>query len=338
MHDSNLGTLIDCNRCGVPLIEIVSEPDIRSAEEACAYLKKLRTLMLYAGVSDCKMNEGSFRCDVNISVRKIGTTELGTRTEIKNLNSFQFVSKAIEFEYKRQVDALERGESIVQETRRFDEGSGETHSMRKKENAHDYRYFPEPDLKKIVLTDEEIDEYRSELPLLPDELKKTFISRYGLTSYDCDIITESPELADYFVKVVSSTEYPKLAANMLITDVLGNSEDVCIIPERLSHISDMLGKGQINSATAKKLIKELSINDFDVVSYVEENKLEQINDKIILTDILLKIIEANPKTVDDYKKGKTSALKSIIGQAMAKTNGRGNPVLINEIATELLSE
>ncbi len=342
IHDSSLGTLIDCNRCGIPLIEIVSEPDIRSAEEACAYLKKLRTLMLFAGISDCRMNEGSFRCDVNISVRKIGTAELGTRTEIKNLNSFQFVSKAIDFEYRRQVDALERGEYILQETRRFDESSGETHSMRKKENAHDYRYFPEPDLRKLVLTDQEIDEYKSELPLLPDELKNTFINRYGLTAYDSDILTESPELADYFIKAAASTEHPKLAANMLITDIMGNiGEEQNAVPvkfERLACISDMLGNGKINSSTAKKLIKELIINDFDVISYVKDKNLEQINDKAVLIDIMFRIIESNPKSVDDYKKGKTSALKSLIGQAMAQTGGRGNPVLINEIAIELLNK
>lgn len=338
IHDSSLGTLIDCNRCGVPLIEIVSEPDLRSSEEACAYLKKLRTLMLYAGVSDCKMNEGSFRCDVNISVRKIGENGLGTRTEIKNLNSFQFITKAIEFEFKRQVDTLERGGSIVQETRRFDEARGETYSMRKKENAHDYRYFPEPDLRKLVLTDEEIDKYKSELPKLPDELKSTFINCYGLTAYDSNIIAETPELARFFVNVAKLTKHPKLAANMLITDILVNSQKTDIKPERLACISDMLGNGQINSSTAKKLIKELINSDFDVVSYVKDKNLEQINDKVVLTDILFRIIESNPKSVDDYKKGKASAIKSIIGQAMAQTGGRGNPVLINEIIIELLNK
>ena len=204
VHDDKLGTLIDCNRCGVPLIEIVSEPDIRSAEEADAYLRKLRAAILYTGVSDCKMNEGSLRCDVNLSVRKPGEP-FGTRTEMKNLNSFQFIAKAIDYEYHRQVDALESGEGVVQETRRFDANSGKTYSMRKKEDANDYRYFPDPDLPPIVITEEKLAALKAEIPMLPDERKAIYTEKFGLTAYDSEVITNELAVADYFEETANNT-------------------------------------------------------------------------------------------------------------------------------------
>ena len=216
VHDSERGTMIDCNRCGVPLIEIVSEPDIRSAEEAKAYLQKLRATILYTGISDCKMNEGSLRCDVNLSVRKKGTEKFGTRTEMKNINSFAFVVKAIEYEYKRQVEAIEAGETIVQETRRFDANTGKTSSMRSKENANDYRYFPDPDLPPIELTDEVIKKLGSQIPSLPDERKALYMKKYGLSAYDSEILTTDMAEADYFEQAAAKTDYPKLLANILI--------------------------------------------------------------------------------------------------------------------------
>ena len=219
VHDDIHGTMIDCNRCGVPLIEIVSEPDIRSAEEAKAYLQKLRAIILYTGISDCKMNEGSFRCDVNLSVREKGTEKFGTRTEMKNINSFQFVVKAIEYEYKRQIEAIEDGEEIVQETRKFDADTGKTYSMRGKENANDYRYFPDPDLPPIELSDEKIEKIKTTIPELPDARKKKYMEKYGISAYISEKIISDMDMADYFEKVATLAKTPKVVANLLVGEV-----------------------------------------------------------------------------------------------------------------------
>ena len=341
VHDEKLGTLIDCNRCGVPLIEIVSEPDIRSAAEADAYLRKLRATIMYTGVSDCKMNEGSLRCDVNLSVRKPGEP-FGTRTEMKNLNSFQFIAKAIDYEYKRQVDAIESGEGVVQETRRFDADSGKTYSMRKKEDANDYRYFPDPDLPPIEISEERLARLKSEIPMLPDQRKALYTEKFGLTSYDSEVITNDISLADYFEKCAGATDYPKLAANMLITDILRTVDEqsgkIPVKAESLAAVAQMQGTQKINSSTAKKLVKELIESDFDPVKYVEDNDLEQINDRELLSKLIDKAISENPKSVEDYKAGKQSALKAIIGKVMAQTGGKGNPVVINELMDEFASK
>ena len=341
VHDEKLGTLIDCNRCGVPLIEIVSEPDIRSAAEADAYLRKLRATIMYTGVSDCKMNEGSLRCDVNLSVRKPGEP-FGTRTEMKNLNSFQFIAKAIDYEYKRQVDAIESGEGVVQETRRFDADSGKTYSMRKKEDANDYRYFPDPDLPPIEISEERLARLKSEIPMLPDQRKALYTEKFGLTSYDSEVITNDISVADYFEKCAGATDYPKLAANMLITDILRTVDEqsgrIPVKAESLAAVAQMQGTQKINSSTAKKLVKELIESDFDPVKYVEDNDLEQINDRELLSKLIDKAISENPKSVDDYKAGKQSALKAIIGKVMAQTGGKGNPVVINELMDEFASK
>lgn len=341
VHDAKLGTLIDCNRCGVPLIEIVSEPDIRSAEEADAYLRKLRAAILYTGVSDCKMNEGSLRCDVNLSVRKPGEP-FGTRTEMKNINSFQFIAKAIDYEYRRQVDALESGESVVQETRRFDADSGKTYSMRKKEDANDYRYFPDPDLPPIVITEEKLAALKAEIPMLPDERKKLYAETYGLTAYDSEVITNELAVADYFEKTACATRYPKLAANMLITDILRNYDsetgDLPVKPERLAALADLLGDGKINSSTGKKIVAELLANDFDPAVYVAEHGLEQINDRAVLEQAVREVLMSDAKSVTSYKAGKTAALKALIGKVMAKTGGKANPVTVNELMQTLIAE
>lgn len=342
VHDTTHGTLIDCNRCGVPLIEIVSEPDIRSAEEADAYLKKLRTVIMYTGVSDCKMNEGSFRCDVNLSVRKAGDTAFGTRTEMKNINSFQFISKAIEYEFRRQVDAIEAGEEIVQETRRFDSDTGETYSMRRKENANDYRYFPDPDLPPIEISDELLERLKSEIPMLPDERRAVYMNEYGLTAYDADVITSELSTADYFDRCASRTAYPKLAANILITDLLKLADpdtgELPIKAERPAEIAELLGTQRINSTTAKKIVKELVGGDFDVNKYVADNALEQINDREVLYELAKSVVEANPKSVEDYRRGKAVALKSLVGQVMGRTGGKANPTIVNELVEELVAE
>ena len=341
VHDAKLGTLIDCNRCGVPLIEIVSEPDIRSAEEADAYLRKLRAAILYTGVSDCKMNEGSLRCDVNLSVRKPGEP-FGTRTEMKNINSFQFIAKAIDYEYRRQVDALESGEGVVQETRRFDADSGKTYSMRKKEDANDYRYFPDPDLPPIVITEEKLAALKAEIPMLPDERKKLYTETYGLTAYDSEVITNELAVADYFEKTACATRYPKLAANMLITDILRNYDsetgDLPVKPERLAALADLLGDGKINSSTGKKIVAELLANDFDPAVYVAEHGLEQINDRAVLDQAVREVLMSDAKSVTSYKAGKTAALKALIGKVMAKTGGKANPVTVNELMQTLIAE
>ncbi len=341
VHDAKLGTLIDCNRCGVPLIEIVSEPDIRSAEEADAYLRKLRAAILYTGVSDCKMNEGSLRCDVNLSVRKPGEP-FGTRTEMKNINSFQFIAKAIDFEYRRQVDALESGESVVQETRRFDADSGKTYSMRKKEDANDYRYFPDPDLPPIVITEEKLAALKAEIPMLPDERKKLYTETYGLTAYDSEVITNELAVADYFEKTACATRYPKLAANMLITDILRSYDsengDLPVKSERLAALADLLGDGKINSSTGKKIVGELLASDFDPAVYVAEHGLEQINDRALLEQAVREVLMSDAKSVASYKAGKTAALKALVGKVMAKTGGKANPVMVNELTQALITE
>lgn len=341
VHDEKFGTMIDCNRCGVPLIEIVSEPDIRSAEEAKAYLQKLRAVILYTGVSDCKMQEGSMRCDVNLSVRKAGEKEFGTRTEMKNINSFQFVVKAIEYEYKRQVDAIEAGETVIQETRRFDPDTGKTYAMRSKENANDYRYFPDPDLPPIELTDDEIHELGLRIPELPDARKARYISNFGLSAYDAEMLTADKYLADYFENVAAFTSYKKLAANLLLGEFtkLNTAEyfECPVEPKSFAALADLVGNETINSSTAKKLATRMWNDGIDPEEAVTSEGLEQINDTSVLTELAKKAIDASPKSVADYKKGKASAFKAIIGAAMGMSGGKANPAKLSSIAEEMLN-
>ena len=342
VHDDKHGTMIDCNRCGVPLIEIVSEPDIRSAEEAKAYLQKLRAIILYTGVSDCKMQEGSLRCDVNLSVRKAGEEKFGTRTEMKNLNSFQFIVKAIEYEYKRQVDAIEAGEAIVQETRRFDPATGKTYTMRSKENANDYRYFPDPDLPPIELSEAAIKALGDEIPELPDARKKVYMEKYGLTAYDGEVLTSDKAMADYFEKAAATTKHPKLAANLLISEFMrlieSESFSCPVSPENLGELATLVGDDVINSSTAKKLIKEMFETNASPKQIVEEKGLAQINDEVLLGRLVAEAVAANPQVVADVKRGKPAAAKSIVGVVMGKTAGKGNPVIINRLLEEELKK
>lgn len=343
VHDSELGTLLDNNRCGVPLIEIVSEPDIRSAEEAIAYFRKLRAIILYTGVSDCKMQEGSMRCDVNLSVRKKGEEHFGTRTEMKNLNSFSFIQKAIEYEYKRQVEEIEKGNMIVQETRRYDQVSGKTFSMRMKEDADDYRYFPDPDLVPIVTSEAKIEALKALIPMLPDERKKLYIKQYGLTKYDSEIITNEKYIADYFEACAKICDYPKLVANIIISEIfkiIGGEEEVkiSISPENLALIANMQGNGVINSSATKKVISGIWGTDENPVEYVEKNDLKQVNDRAILRGFVLEACLEDLKSVEDFKSGKEIAFKSLMGKIMGKTGGKGNPVLIGELLSEYLGE
>lgn len=341
IHDDEKGTLIDCNRCGVPLIEVVSEPDIRSSQEAVNYVQKLRSIALYTGVSDCKMNEGSLRCDVNLSVHKPGEP-FGTRTEMKNLNSFTFIAKAIEYEYRRQVDAIEAGEAIVQETRRFAQEENKTYTMRRKEDADDYRYFPDPDLPPIELSEDEIARLRAAIPELPDERRARYEQNYGLSSYDALKLTESKELSDYFESCAKTAKTPKIAANMLITDVfrMMTPEDqrICVSPEHFAALSNLVVDQVINSSTAKKVLKEIWGTDKAPEDVVREQNLAQINDESVLRDVVAAVLAANEKSVNDYKNGKLAAAKSLMGQAMAKTSGKANPVILQKLMDEALNQ
>ena len=340
VHDDIHGTMIDCNRCGVPLIEIVSEPDIRSAEEAKAYLQKLRAIILYTGISDCKMNEGSFRCDVNLSVREKGTEKFGTRTEMKNINSFQFVVKAIEYEYKRQIEAIEDGEEIVQETRKFDADTGKTYSMRGKENANDYRYFPDPDLPPIELSDEKIEKIKNTIPELPDARKKKYMEKYGISAYISEKIISDMDMADYFEKVATLAKTPKVVANILVGEVARlNTAEMFYCPisaANMAKLSDLISDEIINTSTAKKLISRMWVDNSDPVLIVEKEELKQINDRQLLTEIAKEVIDKSQKLVSDYKAGKQQALKALMGQTMGKTAGKANPVILEEIIKKLI--
>ena len=339
VHDDVHGTMIDCNRCGVPLIEIVSEPDIRSAEEAKAYLQKLRAIILYTGISDCKKNEGSFRCDVNLSVREKGTEAFGTRTEMKNINSFNYVVQAIEYEYRRQINAIESGEKIVQETRKFDQETGKTYTMRSKENANDYRYFPDPDLPPIELTDDEIEIIKSTISELPDNKKERYIKVYGLTAYDSDALLAEPSMASYFEEVVQYTKYHKIVANIFITEIMRLNKDEFFCPiaaENLANLATLFGEQIINSSTVKRLLSRMWKEDFDPKAIVEKEGLTQINDREILADIANEVLKNSEKLVTDYKRGKVKAFEALMGQAMGKTAGKANPVILEEIIKKLI--
>lgn len=342
VHDDEKGTFIDCNRCGVPLIEIVSEPDIRSAKEAIAYFKKLRAIILYTGISDCKMNEGSLRCDVNLSVRQKGEEKFGTRTEMKNLNSFAFIEKAIEYEFKRQIEVIESGDYVIQETRRYDQANGKTFSMRKKEDANDYRYFPDPDLAPIVTSSERLAEITATIPMLPDARKKIYVESYGLTAYDAEILTNDKAIADFFEDCAKQTKHTKILANLIISDVLKLTEDdelPKISTSNLATIATLSGNDMINSSVCKKIVKDVwNKGEICIEAYVKDNKLEQINDKELLLSLVLDALAKNQKSVADYKNGKSAALKSIMGQIMGKTGGKGNPVIITKLLEEELQK
>lgn len=340
VHDAEKGTMIDNNRCGVPLIEIVSEPDLRSAAEVDAYLRKLRANIIYTGISSCKMNEGAFRCDVNLSVRPKGSDIMGTRTEMKNLNSFQFIQKAIAYEFKRQVEAIEAGEEIIQETRRFDQNTGKTYSMRRKEDANDYRYFPDPDLMPIEISAEDLTRLRSEIPSLPDERKAFYMSQYGLTAHDSETLTNEKWIADIFEEAAAKTNYPKVLANLMTTEVFRlipqDSSELPISAQNLAAIAQMSGEGRINGGTAKKVLAEIWETGADPEQVVREQGLEQISDPVVLGKLAQEVLEENAKVVADYKNGKGAAFGALMGKMMAKTQGKCNPAAATQILKDLL--
>lgn len=339
IHSPGKGTLIDMNRCGVPLIEIVSEPDIRSAEEAKLYLQKLRAIMLYVGVSDCKMNEGSLRCDVNLSVRKKGEKALGTRTEMKNLNSFQYVVKAIEYEFARQTELIDQGGAVRQETRRFDPATGKTSSMRSKENADDYRYFPDPDLVPVVLTQQQLDDWKKEIPTLPDERKKNYVEKFGLSALTAEQLVIRKEIADYFEQAAAVTKAPKLAANLVVNEVARlapEDTEIPVKPEHLAKLADLAEAGKVNSSTCREVVGLLFKQDADPEELIRRQGLEQVSDPALLEQYAKEVVAASPKAVADYQAGNAKAFQALVGQMMKRTKGKGDPALIREILQKLV--
>ncbi|TYP56181.1 Asp-tRNA(Asn)/Glu-tRNA(Gln) amidotransferase subunit GatB [Thermosediminibacter litoriperuensis] len=345
VHEEGKGySLVDLNRTGVPLIEIVSEPDIRTPEEAWLYLNKLKTILQYIEVSDCKMEEGSLRCDTNISLRPKGSDKFGTKVELKNLGSFRAVRRSLEYEERRQREILEQGGAIVQETRRWDEARGITIPLRSKEEAHDYRYFPDPDLVPIVIDREWVEELKSGLPELPDARKKRYVEEYGLPAYDAEVITASKALADFFEKCVSQYHDPKTVSNWVMSEMLGilnetgrEIDEVPFEPEHLVKMLKMIDDGTISGKIAKEVFREMFDTGKDPEAIVREKGLVQISNEKELEKIAKKVIEENPKSVEDYRNGKEKAIGFLVGQVMKETRGKANPQLVNKILKELLN-
>ncbi len=332
------GSLVDLNRAGVPLIEIVSEPDLRSSGEAERYLKKLKAILEYIEVSDCKMQEGSLRADVNVSVRKKGAEKYGTRTEMKNMNSFKAITRAIDYEASRQIDVIEDGGKIDQETLRWDDVSGRTFSMRDKEDAQDYRYFPDPDLVAIKLSEEYIENIKNNLPELPESRKKRYMEEYGLSEKDSNLLTASKYLSDLFEGAEKICKNAKAVANWILSDIskiLNETETEPIqIPfdaNQLAKLVQLIDNGTISSAIAKKVIVELFENPKDPEEIIKEKGWIQISDEGAIKEVVTKILESNPQSVADYKAGKDRALGFLVGQAMKETKGKANPQMLNKM-------
>ena len=339
------GSLVDLNRAGVPLIEIVSEPDIRSSEEAENYLRKLKSILEYIEVSDCKMQEGSLRADVNVSVRKKGDTKLGTRTEMKNMNSFKSITRAIEYEVDRQIDVLEDGGIIEQETLRWDDVSGKTFPMRDKEDAQDYRYFPDPDLVAIKLSEEYIENIKKSLPELPESRKQRYLEEYKLSEKDANIITSSKYLSDLFEGAIKICNNPKAVNNWIISDIsriLNETEmepiEIPFDSKQLAKLVMLIDKGTISSSIAKKVLVEMFEHPRDPEDIIDEKGWVQISDEGAIKDVVLKVLEANPQSVADYKGGKDKALGYLVGQAMKETRGKANPQMLNKMFLEELKK
>ena len=324
IHDDWEGcSLVDYNRSGVPLIEIVSEPDMRSAEEVIAYLEKLRTTIQYLGASDCKLQEGSMRADVNLSVRKAGAEEFGTRTEMKNLNSFHAIMHAIEGERARQIDLIESGEKVIQETRRWDDAKGMSYPMRSKEDAQDYRYFPDPDLVPVHISDEWIEQIRAAQPELREERMKRFQDTFDIPDYDIRILTDSKHLADLFEETVKCGAAPKKVSNWLMVETLRilkernmDAEDIAFSPESLAALIALVEKKEITTTVAKEVFEIMFAGDVDPEMYVEEKGLKTVNDEGQLRSVVEQVIADNPQSVEDYRNGKEKAIGFLVGQTM----------------------
>ena len=343
-HDPETGeTLCDFNRCGVPLLEIVTEPDFRTPDQVVAYLELLRERLQYLGVSDGKMEEGSLRCDVNLSVRPVGRDTLGTRTEMKNLGSFKAIARAIQYESQRQIALLERGERVVQETRRFDEERGETFSMRSKEEARDYRYFPEPDLPPVVLSQEYVNHIRDNLPELGEEKRRRYAQQYQLPDYDCQMVTSHPALAQFFEELVELGTPPKQGANWIMGEVLGalsarslSPEGLTITPKTLARLIQLVGEGKLNRNTAVKVFEAVFDTDGDVDEYVATHGLEQVQDVKLVENTVAQVLEENPQSVADWRGGKEKAFGFLVGQTMRKLQGKADPQTVRRVLTSLL--
>ncbi len=338
-------SLVDYNRCGVPLLEIVSEPDFESGDEVIAYLTKLKSILQYIDVSDCKMEQGSLRADVNLSVRPVGQTELGTRTEMKNINSFKAIARAIEGERKRQIEVITDGKKVVQETRRWDDNKGSSFAMRSKENAQDYRYFPEPDLVPIEISDEWIEKVKNGLPELPTAKKERYIAEYGLPEYDVDIITGSKYLVKIFEKATEICGEPKEVSNWIMGEVLRMAsetstefEDIKFNPDSLGKLIVILKNKVINRNTAKEVFEKVFTDDIDPEKYIKENGLEMVTDNGAVEAIVKAVIEANPKAVAEFKGGSAKVKGFIIGQCMKQLKGKADPGTVNKIVAEELEK
>lgn len=341
-HEEVLGeTLVDYNRCGVPLIEIVTEPDFRSPEEGRAFLEKLRSILVYAEVSECAMQKGQLRCDINISVRKRGETAFGTRTEIKNMNSFANAVKAMDYEFRRQVEAVENGEKIIQETRRYDEATNTTISMRTKEDAHDYRYFPEPDLMPIVVTEERVEEIRKSLPEMPDKRRKRYVEEYSLPEYDANILTSSKAISDFFEDAIKHTENVKAVSNWIMVDLFRTLKEKSMEPEEIRFTGAQLGelvhlidKKVISSKIAKTVFEEMFESGKDPKVIVEEKGLVQNSNEDEILAMVIQAIENNPQSLEDIRNGKAQAQGFLVGQVMKLSKGKANPPMVQKLLKE----
>ena len=346
VHDDwNDCSLVDLNRSGVPLIEIVSEPDMRSSDEVIAYLEKLRLIIQYLGASDCKLNEGSMRADVNLSVREYGAKEFGTRTEMKNLNSFKAIARAIENERERQIDLIEAGEAVIQETRRWDDTKEYSYAMRSKEDAQDYRYFPDPDLVPIIISDEWMAEVKSKEPEFRDEKMARYISEFNLPEYDADIITLYKPLADLFGAAVQKGSAPKEASNWLMGETMRIVKDKGIEPDQVKLTGENFAKflkliknDVINKTVAKEVFEAIFDGGVNPEAYVEEHGLKMDNDTDGLKKIIEEVVANNPKAVADYQGGNKKAIGALVGQTMKATQGKANPQMINKILNEILNK
>lgn len=338
-------SLVDYNRSGVPLIEIVSEPDMRSADEVIAYLSHLQSTMQYLEVSDCRLQEGSMRADVNLSVREVGNPNYGTRTEMKNLNSFKAIAHAIEGERERQIELLEEGKEVVQETRRWDDNKESSHAMRSKEDAKDYRYFPDPDLPPVDISDEWLERVRAAQPELKGEKAKRYQEQYGLSAYDADLLTADKALAKIFEETIGCNAAPKKAANWLTGETLRllkekemEAAEIRFTAAHLAELIDLLEKGVINNQTAKEVFAAMFAEDVDPQAYVEEHGLKMESDDGLLTEAAGKVLDANPKAVAEFKEGKDKVMGFLMGQVMREMKGKANPSQVGEVIRKLLAE
>ena len=345
-HDEyGRGSFVDLNRAGVPLIEVVSKPDMRSAKEVENYMRKLKSIFEYIEVSDCKMQEGSLRADVNVSVRKKGAAEFGTRTEMKNMNSFRSIVRAIEYEADRQIEEIEAGNKIVQETLRWDDVSGRTFPMRDKEDAQDYRYFPEPDLVAINLSDDYIESIRASLPELPESRKKKYLENYDLSEKAANFVTGSKYYSSLFEDSIEICNNPKTVSNLIMSDIARilnereeEPEDLKFTGKELGELVSLIDKGTISSAIAKKVLEELFVEPKMPSKIIEEKGWIQISDEGAIKEVVLKILENNPQSVADYKAGKDKALGFLVGQAMKETKGKANPQMLNKMFIDELKK